>query len=212
MKKTIAALVLALGFTTCTELTDNTNESSYFTKSVGGEISLDDGERWAARYVREQQNGRTLGALNIPASALHGFVSGLGNYVGLHFKYGIDDHGQIHVLVVPKLESSFSADLALDAYDGSYITLSTVTSWTQRYVSEDASRIRSYFFGRHVFDQILSKEAFENLEVRHGISDSGEQELLLYAWNTRETSSGRKQSNEVDVYDMSYTCPTRCDE
>ena len=209
MRKLVFIFFFAAVLIRCKDSAEQSPLALGLTKTIGGKISLDDAERWAARYKSMNTNARTETTAGVSATTFRVFIDNLGEYEGLHFKHALDDEGKHHILIVAQTANA-DQSVAIDTYADEYIDQAVAEAWAANYVNANPSSIRSHFFGSLVFTSILSHREFVKLVVTPGIDDAGKPQLLLYAWNDTGESSGRKKSQAVDVYDLSTTCPPHC--
>jgi hypothetical protein len=98
----------------------------------------------------------------------------------------------------------------LDSETGMEISNEVARVWAENYKTENPSKLWSFFFGKDVFDTILTNDHFNYLEFVAAENDIQVEQLILYAWYTPAPESGRSGSEKVEAYDASLGCPSAC--
>jgi hypothetical protein len=137
-------------------------------------------------------------------------VDAIGEYDGVYFHHSLEGYNY-HILVIPYkgAQSLWTATVVVDANSDSMVDVATASLWAERYVAQNPDGPWSHFFGRQIFETILSSDAFEEIEIVPAINDAGLPQLLLYVSYTGGATNGRTQG-QVEVYDQSNQCPPFC--
>jgi hypothetical protein len=182
-------------------------------KSVGMRIPAETGARWIQAYnERTPQSTRLDGILySISSAELQSVLNSVDKLVGVAFQYGIDDYGIRHILVVPvdetlRLWTDIEGRKYVDANTGLPITKGKAETWAKNFQAANPNAIWFHYFGRTIFDEILTTSDFVGLDIVPAINDLDlSPQLLLVVGNS--TSLLGRTSTETPVYDASYPCP-----
>lgn len=210
MKKIIGFILLIGIFATCQDSNKLSTDQTQSLRDVGKLISKEEAQRWTARYDKASFGARKQSATTISKASLQEVVGAISEYDGVYFQHALEGDNH-HVLVIPYKDgqSLWATTIVVDANQDSKIEVGTASLWADEYISENPEGPWSHFFGRHVFETILSNEAFSDVEIAPAINDAGLPQLLLYVSYVNELSNGRTEA-QVDVYDQSHQCPPFC--
>jgi hypothetical protein len=216
MKKTTGtlALFLLLSFLSCQDSKDESgtapNLSEY--RNVGMRIPAETGARWIEAYNRQNNISGRLGTDYAVGSAeLHMSLSSVTSLVGVAFHYGFDESGEKHLIMIPVDESmslwtAIEGRVYIDANSNKVITQATARSWADDFKAANPSGIWFHYFGRTVFDEILSLSSFATLTIMPALNDLDLSPQLLLIVGDGLSILGRTET-ETPVYDASYPCP-----
>lgn len=95
--------------------------------------------------------------------------------------------------------------MAFDGTEGTEITLSTASEWTENYRDVMATGDpKGHFFGKDLLNDLLDQTGCMGIRIYYGINDDDEKVLIL---------AGAK-ANEDDITDLivdkSKPCPSYC--
>jgi hypothetical protein len=208
MKKILQFVILVCMFAACHDSNQASTNSTQSLREVGGAITKEEAERWTTKY--KSSGSRQQSSTTISKASLQEVVNALPDYDGVYFHHALE--GNIHhVIVIPYKDgqSLWTTTIAVDANSDSKIEVATASLWAERYVAGNSEGPWSHFFGRHIFETILSNEGFDKMEIAPAVNDAGLPQLLLYAFHHGPSTNGRAQG-EVDVYDHSHICQPTC--
>jgi hypothetical protein len=209
MKKIIGFIILICLFATCQDSNKLSTDRKQSLREVGRLITKEEAERWRARYERGSDGMRQQSAATISKATLQNVVAAMAEYDGVYFHHAMDD-GNHHVFVIPYKDSqSLWGSVVVDANSDSTIDPAIASVLAGRYVAQNPDGPWSHFFGRHVFESILSKEGFQEMEIVPAVNDAGLPQLLLYVSYSDVSINGRTHE-QVEVYDLSNPCPPYC--
>lgn len=210
MKKITGFILILCAFATCQDSPQSPNDRSQSLRNIGSLISNEEASRWRSRDEKTSSRLRQQSSPTISKSSLQQVVNAMTDYDGVYFHYGLEGDKH-HVLLIPYKDgqSLWSTTLVIDANSNSKVDVTTASLWAGSYMSENVDGPWSHFFGRHVFETILSNNSFEQMEIAPATNDSGLAQLLLYATYHSSTTNGRIQET-VEVYDHSHQCPPYC--
>lgn len=181
-------------------------------KTVGMKIPTETGARWIEAYNARNSSGGREGVLySVGSAELQSALASVTDLVGVAFQYATDEAGQKHVIVIPvdtklSLWAPVAGRVYLDANTNTPISQSTAKAWANRYQDANPSGIWFHYFGRNVFDEIISVSDFMALDIIPAINDLDLSPQLLLVTGGTENILGRT-SAESNVYDASYPCP-----
>lgn len=180
--------------------------------SVGMRIPAETGARWIEAYrSRFPVSGRLDGVLySIGSTELQLALNSVDKLVGVAFQYGLDENNVKHIVVIPVDESlRLWTDIGrtyVDANSGQPIPRGKAESWAKKFQSANPDAIWFHYFGRTIFDEILTTSDFIGLDIVPAINDLDLSPQLLLIVGNSESLLGRT-SGETPVYDASYPCP-----
>lgn len=208
MKKIILFIILVCMFAACHESNQASTNGTQSLRDVGGAITKEEAERWTNKY--KASGSRQQSSATISRATLEELVNALPEYDGVYFHHSMEGNNH-HVLVIPYKDgqSLWTTTIAVDANSDSKIEVATASLWAERYVNENPEGPWSHFFGRHIFEKILSNSGFDRMEIAPAVNDAGLPQLLLYAVHHSTLPNGRTKE-QVDVYDLSHACPPMC--
>jgi hypothetical protein len=213
MKNVLSYLALVLILINCQEPKENLTENK-FSKNVGQKIPNEVATRWAERYRQSNRSSKIQNTGSITVNTLVDLTTSLNDYNGIVFHHALDNDGQYHTLLIPFTEGSplWSATQVVDSDVDSIIDPTIAKEWAENFIQENQNEVWSHFFGRHVFDEILSRAGFEQIEMVHGRDDLYQVQILLYVTYVVAAQNGRSKGEavEVEVYDKSNPCPNYC--
>ena len=94
--------------------------------------------------------------------------------------------------------------MAFDGTEGGQISLETAATLTANYRSENPNSTIAHFFGRDILNQLLEQSECVGVRVYYGMSDDGQQELVLVGVDSDE-------NDILDlIADLSMPCPKTC--
>jgi hypothetical protein len=179
--------------------------------NVGMKISTETGARWIQAYNQMNTSAR-LGILySVNRADLENAITSIDNLTGVAFQYGTDGNGEKHIIVIPidqtlRLWTSVPGRIYIDANTSSEISQEMAQSWADNYQAANPYSIWFHYFGRNVFDEILTSADFAAVDIMPALNDLDlSQELLLVVGNTLDLLG--RTNTETDVYDASYPCP-----
>lgn len=182
-------------------------------QSVGMRISAETGARWIQTYNdRSSGYGRVDGVLySIDSEELQETLGSVNQLIGVAFQYAIDDDGVKHVIVIPvdetlRLWTDIDGRKYVDANTGLPISKGKAESWSMKFQAENPNEIWFHYFGRNIFDEILSTTDFDRLDIIPAINDLDLSPQLLLVVGNSSSLLGRTTA-EAPVYDASYPCP-----
>ena len=177
-------------------------------REVGRVITQAEAQRWRGRY--ESSSGRQQSAATISKTSLQKIVAAFAEYDGVYFHHALDGDKH-HVLVIPYKDghSLWNVTVIVDANSDSMIDPLMANDMAQQYLAQNPNGPWSHFFGRHVFEEILSNEDFQEMEIAPAVNDAGLPQLLLYVLYSGVSKNGRAHG-QVEVYDHSFQCPPNC--
>lgn len=210
---------VAIFFVACQESKDDLkaplSEKDLY-KSIGEEIPFEVGMSWIDFHNRK---GTTIGRIDslpscqIPADKLKLMLSSVSDLVGVAFHYGIDDFGTYHILAIPvngsmELWPSIADRVIIDANSGAEISQDVAHAWAESFKAANPSEIWYHFFGKKVFDEMLTLVYLETVDIQRAThTQELTPELLLVIWNNQAVSEGRTKLLGGTVYDASNLCP-----
>ncbi len=209
MKKILGFIILSATLVTCQDPDQSSPPKENALRKVGGAITMEEAERWTSRATQSGSREESS-TFTISKAQLQSIVTAMSDYDGIFFYHALEGEAH-HVLSVPYKsgQSVWQNDIVVDANADAMIELSTAEHWADEYMAANPEGPWSHFFGRHVFETILSNDAFEKIEIKEAIDDAGQSLLLLYAWSFNDLTDGRTKA-QVNVYDMSSPCPPYC--
>jgi hypothetical protein len=210
MKKIVGFIILICIFATCHDSDKPTLDRTQSLRKVGGIIDKEEAQRWRARYEKSSFGARQQSAATISKASLQDIVNTIVEYDGIYFHHALEG-SKHHILVIPYKggQPLWSTSVITDANSDTLIEVATASLWAERYVTQNPQGPWSHFFGRDVFENILSNDAFNEVEIAPAVDDAGFSKLLLYASFHGPTTTG-KTKGASEVYDYSSTCPTYC--
>lgn len=209
MKKILlAVLVISFAFA-CHDSKDNASQQlpKRFDKSVGEQIPLNIAYAWVKNFGGSITTGREQSPYSFSAAKLSEILA-TSSGPGVVFHHATDQHAAHHILMFTLTEGGelFQSDI-LDLSTGLIINNATAQQWAKTYADAHTTTPWYHFFGKDIFQEILSNETFEYANVVRAANDEGQEQVLLFVYNTKEISGGRTDGEDVTVYDVSYPCP-----
>lgn len=209
MKKILFAVVSTILFVACHDSKDNAAQKlpKRFDSSVGGQIPLNLAYSWVKNFGGSITTGREQSPYSFSAATLSQFLVA-SEGPGIVFHHATDENHVHHILMCSIADdgSLFQSDI-LDLSAGVLVDATTAERWAKRYADAHATTPWYHFFGNDIFEEILSNEAFEYVNVVRALSDDDQEQVLLFVYNTGEISGGRSEGQDVTVYDISSPCP-----
>ena len=209
----------AIFFVACQESKDDLkaplSEKDLY-RSIGEEIPFEVGMSWIDFHNRKRTTmGRidSLPACEIPVDKLRLMLSSVNELVGIAFHYGIDDFGTYHILAIPVNQSmelwpSIPDRVIIDTNSGIEISQEVAHAWAESFKATNPSEIWYHFFGKKVFDEMLTIAYLEAVDIQRAThTQELTPELLLVIWNNQPVSAGRTTAVDGTVYDASNACP-----
>lgn len=218
----LIALFFALSFYSCQdpkEDTVNVNPVVARYKNVGHQIPVEVGKQWIEAYNERNNTQNRIGGLlySIDHVQWQALLTSVTELIGVAFQYGVDESGTKHIIAIPvdeelRLWTSIPGRIYVDANTGTEISQSVAYTWAQRYQAQHPDGVWFHYFGKNVFDEILTIPYFSRVDIVQAINILGlTPELLLIVTDLDVLSLGRVADAEnTAVYDASYPCP-RCD-
>lgn len=210
MKKLITAIVIILLLNQCHDSgMTSENSDARFNKEIGEEISIETARRWIQNQkntnAREEQ-------FSVSPDALRAAMDAVQNKLGVVLHHALDENGGHHVLIVPVKEDLmlWSNGSVLDASTGQLVDATTANIWAEAYKQTNPTGAWSHFFGVLIFEEILSKTNFSEMDIVPAQNDEGKPQLLLFVWSGDGMANGRQAGDDLKVYDMSAVCPPTC--
>jgi hypothetical protein len=209
MSKKIYVLIFIVIQFACQESNDTSSKQSNL-RSIGDAIPVDMAERWVEHYARKGGNARIEGQ-RLTRATLQELLANAGDYDGLVFHYGVNNNNQYDVFVIPYAEDNelWSFEYAADASVDNVIGIAAAKDECDRYAALHSTSTLYHFFGRDIFDELLSNSTFSRVDIVPGIADDGRAQLLLYTWAANATN-GKAKEDLLVVYDQSSNCPPYC--
>jgi hypothetical protein len=210
MKKIIGFILILCAFATCQDPPQSPDDRTQSLRNVGSLITKEQAQRWRGRNEKTSSGLREQSSPTISKNSLQQVVNAMTEYDGVYFHHALEGDKH-HVLLIPYKDeqSLWSTTLVIDANSNSKVDVATASLWAGSYMAENVDGPWSHFFGRHVFEAILSNNSFEQMEIAPATNDSGLAQLLLYVTYLSSTTNGRMQGT-VEVYDHSHQCPPYC--
>jgi hypothetical protein len=208
MKKIFFFVILIATFATCQDSNNSSANTAQSLRNVGAKITNEEALRWTTRFKDGKTKRQQTTAIS--RASLEQVVNNFTDYDGIYFTHAIEGDKH-HVILLPYKDghSLWTAATAIDANSDSEIDVATASVWAEQYVKQNADGPWSHFFGRNMFETILSRGDFENMEIVPAINDAGLPQLLLVVSYSSTLVSGRTQG-AVEVYDHSNQCPPYC--
>jgi hypothetical protein len=221
MKNVVAYAVIVLSaiLFACQDSKDEASSlpdlSAY--KTVGMKIPTELGARWIQAYNQKYDPaGRLDGILySLSSTQLQQLLSSVDNLIGVAFQYGLDDSGNKHIIVIPvdntmRLWNFIEGRLYVDANTGAVITKGKAEQWSLNFQKANPDAIWFHYFGRNIFDEIVTLSDFTSLDIIPAINDLDFSPQLLLVVGNSSSLLGRTGTETTTVYDASYPCP-KCD-
>ena len=206
------SLLFALLLSGCETKENHAGKSGAFNKNAGKQIPLETAMRWIENR-KSQTGARTEEQQGIiSAGMLREALKGSDN-IGISLHHAVDADGADHILAVTVTENStaenplINSPFIIDTYTNAALDASTAQNWVANYTGAHPGEIQYYFFGLHIFNEILDNPAFNNMEIVAALDEKNEPQQLLFVWNDSESSSGGRTQIDLVVYDLSSKCP-----
>lgn len=205
------SLLFVLLLSGCDTKENQAGKSGAFNVNAGKQIPLETAMRWIENR-KNQIGGRTAEQQGtISASMLRDALNGSDN-IGISLHHAVDANGADHILAVTVTKNStvenplLNSPSIIDTQANAALDAGTAQNWVANYTGAHPGEIQYYFFGLHIFNEILANPSFNNLEIVAALDEQNEPQQLLFAWNDSGSSGGRTQIGLV-VYDLSTKCP-----
>jgi hypothetical protein len=217
MKNAISFLVIffAVSLLSCQDSREDAKSLPDYTtyKNVGMRIPTETGSRWIQTYYElNNVSGRVGVPYSISSTSLQHSLNSVSNLIGVTFQYGLDDAGIQHVIVIPvdgslRLFNQISGRAYIDANSDTEISKDVAEAWANNFKAAHPSAIWAHYFGRNIFDEIVTLSNFSVLDIIPAVNDADlSPQLLLIVGDTEALTTGRT-ATETNVYDASYPCP-----
>jgi hypothetical protein len=210
MKHIFALLIIICVLLGCQDSAKPLSDKKESLREVGSIIEREDADRWRSQFELKSSASRQQSSFVITKASVQELVNSLDDYDGIYFHHAIEGDKR-HILVVPYKDgqSLWNTSVVIDANSDTVVDAANSSRWAENYVSQNPDGPWSHFFGRNVFEEILSNEAFYEMEIVPAINDASLPQLLLYVSYLSRGTNGRAQA-QVDVYDHSNQCPPFC--
>lgn len=209
MKKILLVIALGLFIIACHDSKDSAVQKlpKRYDKTVGGQIPFAVAVRWVKNFGGTITTGREQSDYSISAEALSQLLSS-NEGPGVVFHHASDENGTYHILLFTLGANGelFQSDI-FDLATGQILNSVTAIAWAQNYADEHPATPSHHFFGNGIFFEIQSNPAFEYVSAVRALNEEDEEQVLLFAYNTRNLTGGRTEGEDVVVYDMSSPCP-----
>jgi hypothetical protein len=202
--------LLLLFFSQCEERNEsirNVPNDKIFTKDVGGRVSDEVAARWVDR--KRHSSGRE-GNFSVTADNVVALLEKTEDKIGVVIHHAVDDTGQHHLFIAPVKADlkSWSNSEVLDAASNEFTDSELAYAWVTDYKNQYPDGPWSHYYGIDMFNDIISTEGFNKIDLKFGQDDNGHLPILLYV-STHETINGKSQSQST-VYDNGAICPSAC--
>ncbi len=194
------------------EVADHTPDLRTY-QNVGTKIPTETGARWLEAFNTKYNNGARPRRLiySVSGSLLSQSLS-IPELTGVAFHYGLDENGVKHIIVIPvdsklRLWNFVEGRIYVDANSDTIIPKSTAEEWTERFRSQNPNGIWFHYFGRNIFDEILTFPNLTSVYIAPAINDLDLSPQLLLIVGLDFNLLGRTDSEQGGVYDASYPCP-----
>jgi hypothetical protein len=209
MKKILFVVIVTTFAIACQESKESTDQiAKAYDRKVGERIPLAVANRWANNFATLTASGRTGTPGSVDAAMLTNFIGANENILGVVFHHGLHANGDYRLMMftIDTEGTLFKSDV-LDLSTGEMISKEEAVASGERYSLQHPGTPWYHFFGSDVFAEIRAHDNFNYLDVVRGLNDSDEEQVLLFAYNTRGAAGGRTEGEDVTVYDMSNPCP-----
>ncbi|HEY0652420.1 MAG TPA: hypothetical protein VGD65_04790 [Chryseosolibacter sp.] len=208
MKKIFLLLTLITCIVACQDSKDAAqNLPRRYDPSVGSQIPLNVAYAWVANFGGSVAAGREQSSYSFSAATLGQLLSATEG-PGVVFHHATDGNGapRMMMFTLGAEGELFQSDI-LDLSTGAILNAETAQQWAAAYAAAHPATPWYHFFGNDIFTEIQSNEAFEYVNVVRALNNEGEEQVLLFVYNTKNIQGGRIEGEEVTVYDVSSPCP-----
>jgi hypothetical protein len=181
-------------------------------KTVGMKIPTEAAVSWIEAYNERNTTARLDGLLySVNSVEMQALLSSVDDLVGVALQYGLDENGVKHVIAIPvdqtlSLWTPISGRIYIDANTSTEISQSTAHAWALDYQTAHPTSIWFHYFGRNIFDEIVSLPDFVSVDIVPALNVLNLTPQLLLIVGSTENILGRTNT-ETSVYDASYPCP-----
>ncbi|HEY0739889.1 MAG TPA: hypothetical protein VGD40_00455 [Chryseosolibacter sp.] len=210
MKRHLLFAVLVSCLTACLDSRETTDHKSpkLYDKGVGEQIPFSVATRWAESFNAATLAGRTASTFSLEADALAHIIDPVNERLGVVFHHGMDSNKDYRLMMYAlDQDAELFKNKIVDLASGQIVDASTARAWAKQYAESHPATPWYHFFGRDVFVEIQSKEAFNYIEIVRGLNEELAEQVLLFVYNTKRIAGGKIQGESVTVYDVSQTCP-----
>jgi hypothetical protein len=194
---------------------DNILANVEFYKNIGKRIPNETAVRWMELYQSRTSSTGRLGTSNysVTAENMQSVLSSVSSLTGVAFHHALDETGKHHFILIPVDETltvwtSIPGRKYFDANTDSEISQETARQWAANYETTHPGKVWFHYFGRAIFDEILSISFFQTLQIEPALSDLDlTPQLLLVITNGNTLLTGRTEMDDAAVYDVSSPCP-----